>query len=133
MAKISTSSGLLLVAYIFGTCSFAFGFNAIFNPVFALSLFDLDYPSDIQARRAIDTLILIYAVRDLYMGVATLIAASYKHTKILGWLTLATGSIAVADGAVCYYIQGTGHWNHWPLSPLIFVVGAMFLGVFDSA
>lgn len=75
---------------------------------------------------------MIYGVRDIFMGFATIVAAYHKQSKVLGPLILATASVAVADGAICYHIHGTGHWNHWPLAPVIFAVGAAFLGLFDT-
>lgn len=78
-------------------------------------------------------MLLVYGVRDVFMGFATMIAAYHKQPKILGLLIMATASIAVADGAICYYIHGTGHWNHLPLAPIIFGVGAVFLGALDSS
>lgn len=66
------------------------------------------------------------------MGVATLTATYYGQTKIIGWLTMASGAIAAADGAICYSLSGVGQWNHWALLPVIFAVGAAFLGLFDS-
>lgn len=134
MSRISKSPILKLIAYLFAICSFGYGVNAILNPVFALSFFGFDYPRQFEPNKsAIDALMLIYGIRDIYMGLAMLAAAYYGHSEIMGWLTLATGGIAVSDGAICYYIAGTGQWNHWTLSPVIFIVAAAFLGAFDGA
>lgn len=133
MARVSRSPILKLIAYLFAICSFGYGVNAIINPVFALSLFGLEYPRQFEPNKtAIDALMLIYGIRDVYMGVAMLAAVYYGHSGIIGWLTIATGGIAVADGAICYYIAGNGYWNHWTLSPVIFVVAGAFLGAFDG-
>lgn len=135
MAKISQSSTLIAIAYVFGLTSIAFGLNAIFNPVFALTFFEAEYPTTAlpSTKRIIDTLMLVYGVRDIFMGFATLVAAYYKVPKVLGPLIIATAGIAVADGAICYYVNGSGQWNHWPLAPMVFGVGGVFLGWFDRA
>lgn len=75
---------------------------------------------------------LVYGIRDIYMGVAMLAAAWYGHSKIIGWLTLASGGIAAADGAICYALVGEGQWNHWSLLPVIIPLGVAFLGGFDA-
>lgn len=132
MSRISKSPILKPIAYLFTICSFGFGFNAILNPTGAISYFGFDYPKQYEPNKTIvDALMLIYGIRDIYMGLAMLAATYYGHSKIIGWLALATGSIAVGDGAICYYISGSGQWNHWPLSPVIFIIGAAFLGMFD--
>ncbi|KAK5075249.1 hypothetical protein LTS08_001668 [Lithohypha guttulata] len=132
MSRLSTSPTLFKVAYLFGATGIAFGLNAIYNPVYALSFFGFEYPSPGETKRVVDALMMIYGVRDLFMGFATLMAAYHRQSKVLGALVVATGGVALADGAVCYSVHGTGHWNHIPLAPVILGVGAGFLGVFDT-
>ena len=129
MPRILSHQNLITIAYIFSASSFAFGLNALFNREYALTFFGFDYPHiDDPHRALVDTLMLVYGVRDIYMGLALLAAASYKHLKVIGWLTLATGGIAVADGAICWNIAGEGYWGHWAFTPVIFAVAADDLG-----
>lgn len=132
MARLSESPRLRLVAYLFAIGSFAYGSIAIFKPSMSLEFFGFQYPAKSDSSRTIiDALMLIYGIRDIYMGVAMLAAAYYKHSKMIGLLTLLNGAIAGIDGVICFNLAGAGHWNHWNLLPLVFGVAACFLGAFD--
>lgn len=119
MAKV-----LRLIACVFGTVGIGFGINALYNPQSALSFFELDYPrSNASHRILVDTLLAVYAVRDIFMGIALYAAAYFGTKKTLGVITLALGAVAAADGAICKVIVGQGEWNHWGYAPIAGLVG----------
>lgn len=134
---LSHSSSLLLAARVFGTIFIGFGINAILRPESALAPFELDVP--IVARELVDKLMVIYGVRDIFMGVAMWAAATASAgtgnrgeygRKTLGWIVVAGSGVAFVDGAVCRS-GGKGEWNHWGYAPLLTIVGALLLGVLD--
>lgn len=136
---LSHSSSLLLAARVFGTIFVGFGINAIVRPESALAPFELEVPG--AARELVDKLMVIYGVRDIFMGVAMWAAAAAAASvgagdgggygrKTLGWIVLAGSGVAFVDGAVCRS-GGKGEWNHWGYAPLLTVVGALLLGVLD--
>ena len=137
MAKLSQSPILIIVSYTFGLTGIVLGLNAIYNPVFAFTFFEGKYPTgasaDPQTRQIIDTLMRVYGVRNVFMGFATLVVTHYRLSKVIGLLTIATGGVALADGAICYSVNGVGQWNHWPLAPIALGLGGVFLGWFDGA
>ena len=126
------------------------------RPASALAPFELDVP--IGARELVDKLMVIYGVRDIFMGVAMYAAAASASAsastataatagaagaaagsrggkgdharRMLGWIVVAGSGVAFVDGAVCR-LGGKGEWNHWGYAPLLTVVGALLLGVLD--
>lgn len=147
---LSHSPSLLLAARVFGTIFIGFGINAMVRPASALAPFELDVP--IGARELVDKLMVIYGVRDIFMGVAMYAAAAAASTagagagaagaaagprgeggharRMLGWIVVAGSGVAFVDGAVCR-LGGKGEWNHWGYAPLLTVVGGLLLGVLD--
>lgn len=121
---------LRVVGSVFGTMSIGFGLNAILRPENALSFFELDYPTTVAEKSLVDKLLVVYGVRDVFMGLAAYITAYYGGRQPLGWTLLATSGVAYADGYVCW-MNGHGEWNHWGYAPMLSVVGLLLLGVFD--
>ncbi|EAW15039.1 DUF4267 domain-containing protein [Aspergillus clavatus NRRL 1] len=124
---MSQSSSLQLVSSLFGTIFIGFGVNAIFRPTHALTFFELTPPTTASDRRIVDSLMAIYGVRDIFMGLAIYAAAFFGTRKSLGWILIAASAVAFADGAVCWSL-GAGEWNHWGYAPAITIVGALLLG-----
>ncbi|EJD37911.1 putative integral membrane protein [Auricularia subglabra TFB-10046 SS5] len=128
MSSSRTSSPLTLriAATAFGTLGVAFGVNAILRPAHALTFFEMMPPTSATDRRVVDALMAVYGVRDIFMGVATYAAAYYGHRKALGWIVLATGGVAFADGLICK-LNGQGKWNHWSYAPIVAAFGCLLL------
>lgn len=115
---------LRLIAGVFGTICIGFGINALYNPQSALSFFGLDYPrNDVANKVLIDTLLAVYAARDIFEGVVMCAAAYYGNKKTLGAITLALSAVAIADGVICKVIVGHGQWNHWGFAPMAVLLG----------
>lgn len=156
---ISQFQSLRIAGTIFGTIFIAFGLNAIFNPLSALSFFEIHPPpssyysnsnsnSTVDQKTLIDSLMIIYGARDIFMGLAIYSAAYFgdnneknshgkksekeeKKNKVLGWILIAGSGVAFFDGGVCKSIVGKGEWNHWGYAPVMAAVGLGLLGVFD--
>lgn len=129
-APLSQSSLLRLAGSVFGTIFLGFGINAFLRPEHALSFFEFDYPSTLHEQKLIDSLMVVYGARDVFMGLATYICAYYGNNKALGWTLLAASAVAYVDGFVCW-LNGHGQWGHWGYAPVISVVGSLLLGLFD--
>ncbi|WVN90648.1 uncharacterized protein L203_105890 [Cryptococcus depauperatus CBS 7841] len=114
----------------FGTIFIGFGINAILRPENALSFFELDYPTTRTEKSIIDSLMIVYGARDVFMGLTLYITAAYNNSRSLGWTLLAASGVAYVDGMVCW-ANGHGEWNHWGYAPMITVVGALLLGICD--
>lgn len=153
-SRISHSQSLRIAGSVFGTIFIAFGLNAILNPLSALSFFEI-YPSPSSSSSSsystdqtlIDSLMIIYGARDIFMGLAIYSAAYFgndekkdnnnnqkkkqKKNKALGWILIAASAVAFVDGGVCKMMVGKGEWNHWGYAPLMAAVGLALLGGFD--
>jgi len=134
MVALSASPYLLTIANVFGFTFVGFGLNAILRPIPALAMFgELEYkPASPLDKKVIDTLMLVYGVRDIYMGVAMFAAAYYNHVQMLGWIMIAGSAVAFADGAICQRVIGHGQGSHWGYAPMLTAVGAVCLGLLDS-
>nr|ODN85429.1 hypothetical protein L203_05045 [Cryptococcus depauperatus CBS 7841] len=129
-APLSQSTTLRLAGTAFGTIFIGFGINAILRPENALSFFELDYPTTRTEKSIIDSLMIVYGARDVFMGLTLYITAAYNNSRSLGWTLLAASGVAYVDGMVCW-ANGHGEWNHWGYAPMITVVGALLLGICD--
>lgn len=128
---ISQSPALRIAASAGATIALGFGINAIFRPESALTMFEWVPPASASAKTLVNNLVVIYGVRDVYMGVVIYIAACFGDRKTLGWIVVATSCVALADGAICWIQQGKGQWNHWSYAPMLVGLGSLLLGVFD--
>ncbi|KAK5958478.1 hypothetical protein OHC33_000321 [Knufia fluminis] len=130
---------LTLLSSIFATTFIAFGINAMLNPSSALSFFNWEYPVPTHNpnpnKRIIDGMLLIYGVRDIFMGVSMYVAAWYGHTRILGGIVMGASAVAFADGWVCRVVNvgmlDSGEWNHWGNAPVVGLVGGLLVGGMD--
>lgn len=114
------------IAHIF----VGFGINAILRPNHALTFFEWEAPAAAFDKNLVENLMIIYGVRDIFMGLAIYIAACFGNRETLGWILIAGSGVAFADGVVCRN-QGKGEWNHWCYAPILTVVGSLLLGILD--
>jgi len=129
--KFSQYPPLRLTATALGTIFVGFGINAILRPVNALSFFELGPLAATANQDLIDALMVVYGVRDIFMGLAIYAAAYYKNTKALGLILIAGSAVAFTDGYVCKAYVGTGEMNHWGYAPILTVLGTLLLGILD--
>ncbi|KAJ7095228.1 hypothetical protein B0H15DRAFT_828583 [Mycena belliarum] len=113
MSPLSQSPYLVWASFAFGTIFFEFA-----------------PPKNPDDRRMVDSLMVVYGVRDIFMGAAIWAGALNGHMSTVGWTLLAAGAVATADGAVCKS-HGKGEWGHWSYAPMVVATGAMLLGVAD--
>ncbi|KMO99997.1 hypothetical protein DIZ76_012314 [Coccidioides immitis] len=115
-----------IAANVFGTIFVFFGVNAVLRPANALTFFEFTPPSSLQDKKMVNSLMAVYGVRDIFMGVAMYSASYFGNNQVLGWILLAASGVAFADGIVCWG-HGKGHWNHWGYAPMLTTVGALLL------
>ncbi len=129
--RLSQSSALRAAAGVFATIFVGFGVNAILRPENALTFFEFQPPTSAVDKKVVDNLMVVYGVRDIFMGLAIYSAAYFGDRKSLGWILISASGVAFADGAVCF-VAGKGEWGHWSYAPVITGVGALLLGVLDK-
>ncbi|KAE8154695.1 hypothetical protein BDV25DRAFT_147265 [Aspergillus avenaceus] len=127
---VSESRILRLTASAFATICVSFGINAILRPEHALTFFEFNYPTSSNERAVVDSLMVVYGARDIFMGLAVYIALLFGSSKSVGWMLIAVSAVAMVDGFVCWG-HGKGEWNHWGYAPVIAGVGAVALGGLD--
>ena len=132
-SRLSHSPYLHLLATIFATIFLAFGINGLLRPRSALAVFEFDPPTSASDRQLVDNLMVLYAARDVFMGLAMYAAAYFGTRSTLGCILIAGSGVAFVDGAVCRAQIGRGEWNHWGYAPALTVVGGLFLGALDGS
>ncbi|KAL2819646.1 integral membrane protein [Aspergillus cavernicola] len=130
--SISHHPGLHVAANGFALIAIGFGVNALLRPDHALTFFEWEPPTSLADKQLVNSLVHIYGVRDLFMGLAVYIASAYGTRHSLGLTLAAVSAVAYADGYVCY-TWGKGEWGHWSYAPLLTALAATLLGVFDRA
>ncbi len=130
---LSHSPLLTSLSSLFATIFVAFGINAIIRPEHALSFFELYTSSSTPSETfvIINALMVVYGIRDIFMGIAMYAAAYYKQRKVLGAIAIAGAGVAWVDGAVCKWVVGKGEWGHWGYAPAVAAVGGLLMGVLD--
>lgn len=93
------------------------------NPEHALSLFELSYPTMPEDQKLIDAMLIIYGVRDIFMGAALFSAAYNGNHKATGWLLTFTGAVAGVDGSLCRSLEGA--MKHWGFAPVVIGLGGV--------
>jgi Domain of unknown function (DUF4267) len=127
---LSHSAPLLLAATVFGTIFLGFGINALLRPSHALTFFEVHLtPEDLSS--LITGAVIVYGIRDIFMGLAILFPAYFRARKVLGWILMAAAAVAVGDGVVCKVYVGSGEWGHWGYAPAVAGVGVVLAGVLD--
>ena len=119
-----------IAANVFATIFIGFGINAIIRPRHALEFFDFQAPTSPLDQNVVDGLMVVYGVRDIFMGLAIYAASFCGNRKALGWILLASCGVAIVDGAVCKIYAGKGEWGHWSYAPAIAVIAT---GILDRA
>lgn len=132
-SSVSQSPSLRIAASVFATIFIGFGINAILRPQQALEFFEFETPASTSDKKVVDGLMIVYGVRDIFMGLAMYLAAYFGNRKSLGWILIAGSGVAFVDGAVCRTHAGKGEWNHWSYAPILTAVGSVLLGVLDRA
>jgi len=128
MAPASLTA-LHLAAHAFATIFIGFGINAVLRPANALTFFEWTAPVATADAQLVDSLLAVYGVRDVFMGLAIYASAFWGTNKSLGWTLIAASAVAAADGYICY-TYGNGQWNHWGYAPMITIVGSLLAGLF---
>ena len=131
-SRFSQTPSLRIAASVFATIFVGSGINAILQPDNALEFFRFEAPVSGSDKKLVDSLMVIYGARDIFMGLAIYSAAYFGDLKMLGWILIAGSAVAFMDGAVCR-AHGKGEWNHWSYAPMLTAVGSMLLGVLDPA
>jgi hypothetical protein len=129
--SMSQSPYISVLATVLGIIPISFGVNAILRPAHALTFFEFEPPVAPGDRSLVDSLMVVYGARDIFMGLAIYAAGFFGTRKSLGWTLVATSGVAVADGAVCWS-QGHGHWNHWGYAPVLAIIGGLLVRQSDS-
>ncbi|KKK22289.1 hypothetical protein AOCH_000152 [Aspergillus ochraceoroseus] len=125
---LSQNSALRIAGNCFATTFIGFGINALLRPEHALSFFEWQHPTTLAEKQLVDSLMHVYGVRDIFMGLAIYAAAFFGTRQSLGWTLIAASSVAFADGVICWS-WGKGEWGHWGYAPIITVVGSALLGL----
>ena len=125
---VSRTPYLLIAATIFATLFVGFGINGIVRPRSAFEVFEFDLPASPADQKLVNSLMVLYGVRDIFMGVAIYSAAYFGTRNTLGLILVAGSGVAFVDGAVCRAQIGRGQWNHWGYAPALTLVGALLLG-----
>ncbi|RMJ28735.1 integral membrane protein [Aspergillus sp. HF37] len=129
---VSHNNALRLAGNAFATIFIGFGVNALLRPEHALTFFEWKPPTALSDRQLVESLVHLYGIRDIFMGLV-MYAASFCGTRqSFGWTVLAASAVAYGDGLVCR-AWGMGEWNHWGYAPMLTVVGAALVGAFDWA
>ncbi|KII86924.1 hypothetical protein PLICRDRAFT_274211 [Plicaturopsis crispa FD-325 SS-3] len=130
---LSESAFLLIAASAIATIFVGFGVNAILRPLNALEPFEFQSLALASDKRLVEGLLVIYGVRDIFMGVAIYATAYFRARKPLGWILIGGSGVALVDGIVCLTQVGKGQWNHWGYAPMVTVLGSLLLGILDRA
>lgn len=131
---LSQLPGLNLAAHLFAAIGVGFGVNALIRPENALSFFEFNLPAaGSEHALLVNSLLAVYGIRDIFMGLAIFFAAIWGTKKSLGWTLIASSGVAYGDGLVCYYALGHGQWNHWGYAPMMTAVGLVTSGLFDGS
>ena len=132
-SNLSQSSSLRIAASVIGTIFLGFGIKFSLQPSSSIPFFELDAPTSASDQKIADALTLLYAVRDIFMGVSIYAATYFGNRKSLGWILIAASGVAYADGFIVKTQIGKGEWNHWGYAPMLTVVGSLLLGALDRA
>lgn len=122
------SSNLALLAATFGTIFLGMGANALLNPRTALgTMFAFSPPSDASDALMVDSLLMLFGIKDIFMGAVIYAAAFLGNRRTLGAILMAAGLAAGADGLIVKDFSGTGEFNHWGYGGVVFGLGAYTL------
>ena len=131
--RISQSLYLRIAVCFFATNFVGFGINAMLRPIAALAFFELQTQAAAADKTLLDSLSIVYGVRDIFVGVAIFATAYFGERRALGWILVAASGVALVDGWVCWAKVGKGEWNHFGYAPVVLGVGCVVLGILDGA
>ncbi|GMG13117.1 unnamed protein product [Aspergillus oryzae] len=94
---LSENTALRLAGNAFGTIILGFGINALIRPDHALTFFEWTPPTVTADRQLVNSLMYVYGVRDIYMGLSVYVASIFGTPKSLGWTLLAFSAVAALD------------------------------------
>ncbi|GMF96935.1 unnamed protein product [Aspergillus oryzae] len=127
---LSENTALRLAGNAFGTIILGFGINALIRPDHALTFFEWTPPTVTADRQLVNSLMYVYGVRDIYMGLSVYVASIFGTPESLGWTLLAFSAVAFADGAICWSWEH-GKWGHWSYAPIVALIGTALSGLLD--
>ncbi|KNG89302.1 aflNa/ hypD/ hypothetical protein [Aspergillus nomiae NRRL 13137] len=107
-----------------------FWHQRLIRPDHALTFFEWTPPTATADRQLVDSLMYVYGVRDIYIGLSVYVASIFGTPKSLGWTLLAFSAVAFADGAICWS-WGHGEWGHWSYAPIVALIGTALSGLLD--
>lgn len=128
----SQTSAVWHVGAALSTLSIGFGINAVFRPRAGFEVFEFEYPKAAKEQKLVDGLMLIYGIRDVFMGVVLLAAYYYGAREVFGWSLIASSAVAFVDGVANQAVLGYGAGKHWGYAPVLTVVGSILLGAVDG-
>ena len=129
---LSRSPYLQIVAGLLALFPVLLGLNGMLRPRSAFALFQFQLPVTEEGKQLVDSLIVLYGVRDVFMGLAILFAVCFGTRSTAGYLFLLSVVVAIVDGIVSRSQIGSGEWNHWAFAPIPALLGLAFCGAFDS-
>lgn len=100
-------------ACLFGTLRLFFGLKGIFRPRSTLAILGFHTPTRPADQKLVDSLIVLYGVRDVFVATAIYVASWVGNSKTLGCMLLAANPVTLVDGWVVEKQLGKGGWKHW--------------------
>lgn len=114
------------------TLFLGFGINAMLRPRAGFEIFEFEYPKAPKDQKLIDNLMIIYGIRDVFMGVSILAAYYFGAREVLGYSLIAGSVVAFVDGVANRAVLGHGQGKHWSYAPMLTIVGGILLGAVDG-
>ncbi|KAI9927252.1 hypothetical protein ASPWEDRAFT_46710 [Aspergillus wentii DTO 134E9] len=121
---MASSTPFALLATALTALPIALGANAFLRPHHALTLFGLDQPTTPWEEKFATTMMGVYGVRDIFMGLALGAAAYFGNRRTFSWILIASSVVSVGDGVLCLNLKGEGEGSHFAATVLM-----LFLGV----
>lgn len=129
--KLSSHPGLTIGAHVFTAIGLSFGINSIFRPRAAYEMLELPLPASEADRSVIDSLMVLYGAKELFLAFAIYAVGYTGNKRMLGLTIMAACAAAFVDGAVIKAQTGGGEWNHWGYASVFMVLGGLLTGILD--
>ncbi|KAF2688486.1 hypothetical protein K458DRAFT_484526 [Lentithecium fluviatile CBS 122367] len=117
------------VSSFFGTIFLGFGCAYMLWPREAFPTFGFPSPTTPADLELMDAVMVLYGVKDIFVGVAILAATWLGNRKTAGVLLVAGSFCAGVDGYVVNRFTGTGEWNHCGYGSVMGVIGLLVMGL----
>lgn len=98
--KLSSHAGLAIAAHVFAAICAGFGVNSILRPRAAFEMLELPLPAKEADRSVIDSLMVLYGAKELFMAFAIYAVGYTGNKRMLGLTVMAASAAAFVDGAV---------------------------------